>query len=136
PNCVGFNFLHILSHHADISGVIAPFVAEAIKLKTVIESRQRHDVFFEPDVGTTSATAATSTTTATPSAATTHTAATVSATGTMPPTGTMARDPMPTTAWTCMAAALFRRVFTMADVVFRFWLSSMMRTFTGIRLAT
>src|SRR5262249_37565738 len=46
PNCVGFNFLHILSHHANISGVIAPFVAEAIELKTVVEPRQRNDVFL------------------------------------------------------------------------------------------
>src|SRR5262249_13337456 len=125
PNCVGFNFLHFLSHHADIGCVIAPFVAEAIELKTVIESRQRHDDFFEPDDGPTSAAASTpSPTTATPSAATT-----VSTTGTVPSARTMACDPMPATAGTCVAAALFRRISTMADVVFRFWLFSMMRSF-------
>src|SRR6478672_6148091 len=117
PNCVGFNFLHFLSHQANISCAIAPFVAEAIELKTVVEPHQRHDVFFQADVGTTSATTATSATSAAVSAT-----ATMSATCAMSPTGTVARmgNAMTTTAGTRMATTLMRRTGPLADVVFSF----------------
>src|SRR6476659_4653151 len=60
-NCVGFNFLHFLSHHANISCAIAPLVAEAIELKTIVKPRERDDVFLEADVGTAPTTTTTTT---------------------------------------------------------------------------
>jgi len=50
PNSIGHDGLDFLRHHADI-GLIAPFVAEAIKAKAVVEPAQHDDVLFEPDVG-------------------------------------------------------------------------------------
>jgi len=50
PNSIGHDCLDFLRHHADI-GLIAPFVAEAIKAEAVVEPAQHDDVLFEPDVG-------------------------------------------------------------------------------------
>ena len=111
PNCVGFDFLHFLSHRANIGCVIAALVAEAIEFKTVVEPRQRYDVLLESNVGTASATAATS--------AAMYATATVSATGTMSTTRTRARmtNAMPAATGTRMAATLARRAGALADVV-------------------
>jgi hypothetical protein len=136
PNCFGFNFLHILSHHANIGCVIAALVAEAIKLETIVESRQRRDVLLEADVRTTSA-AASSTSAPTAAMSTTtamHATATMSAPGTMPPTGTVARNAIAATAGTHMTTTLMSWTGSVADVAFSFGCPTtmMLRTFAEI----
>src|SRR5262245_228915 len=60
PNSARFEFPHLLCHDAHIGGAIPTLVAEAIEFESVIKPHQRHDVFFETEVGTVSTATATS----------------------------------------------------------------------------